>query len=403
VKHLYIHIPFCTRRCAYCDFNTYANMEHRIAAYVAALCDELRQLAAFSPPLPVSPAARALRPTIFFGGGTPTLLSVAQFEQILTAASALVPLDGAEITSEANPGSEIDRAYLRDLRSIGVNRLSMGVQSLHDPTLRILGRTHDADAAYASFNDARAVGFDSINLDFIFGLPGQDQAQWEQTLATITTWGVDHFSLYSLIVEESTPLYAQVTTGRVQVPDSDATAAMYEAAISAFASANYVQYEISNWAVADQAPFSSQLSALSSQLSPYPRHACQHNLAYWLNSDYLAAGAGAHGHLYPQRYANILGIDAYIAAVQAGQRPVAETTPLAARDLAAETMFMGLRLNSGVSEAHVAARCGITLDAAYGPALHELLQLGLIERIAGWVRLTPRGRMLGNRVFEYFV
>lgn len=262
--------------------------------------------------------------------------------------------------------------------------------------MRILGRTHDAAAAYASFNDARAVGFDSINLDFIFGLPGQDQAQWEQTLATITTWGVDHFSLYSLIVEESTPLYAQVTTGRVQVPDSDATAAMYEAAISAFAGANYMQYEISNWAVADQAPF-------SSQISPYPRHACQHNLAYWLNSDYLAAGAGAHGHLYPQRYANILGIDAYIAAVQAGQRPVAETTPLDARDLAAETMFMGLRLNSGVSEAHVAARCGITLDAAYGPALRELLQLGLIERTAGWVRLTPRGRMLGNRVFEYFV
>lgn len=396
VKHLYIHIPFCTRRCAYCDFNTYANMEHRIAAYVDALCAELAMLAAVIPPPPLSAEAAALRPTIFFGGGTPTLLSIAQFERILRAAGALVPLDGAEITSEANPGSEIDRDYLRELRALGVNRLSMGVQSLHDPTLRVLGRTHDAADAYASYNDARAAGFANINLDFIFGLPGQDQAQWERTLATITDWGVDHFSLYSLILEERTPLYAQVTSGRVVVPDSDATAAMYEAAIAALAAAGYAQYEISNWAKSI-APTDWQRQFFDATL------ACHHNLAYWLNSDYLAAGAGAHGHLYPQRYANILGIDDYIKAIQSGVRPIAETTPLTAADLRAETMFMGLRLNSGVSEAHFAARCGLSLDAAYGATLDELLELQLIERSAGRVRLTERGRMLGNRVFERFV
>ncbi len=386
-------------------------MEHRIAAYVDALCAELTMLAAVTPPLPVSAEAHALRPTIFFGGGTPTMLSIAQFERILQAAGTLVSLEGAEISSEANPGSEIDRTYLRELRGLGVNRLSMGVQSLHDPTLRVLGRIHNAADAYASYNDARAAGFTNINLDFIFGLPGQDQAQWAQTLATITDWGVDHFALYSLIVEASTPLYAQVTSGRVTVPDSDATAAMYEAAITAFGAAGYAQYEISNWVregvgqgdKGTGGQGSPQPATLSPQPSALPARACHHNLAYWLNSDYLAAGAGAHGHLYPLRYANILGIDDYITTVRSGVRPVADTTPLDAADLRAETMFMGLRLNAGVSEDHFAARCGLSLDEAYGVELAELVELQLIERDAVRVRLTERGRMLGNQVFERFV
>jgi oxygen-independent coproporphyrinogen-3 oxidase len=158
---------------------------------------------------------------------------------------------------------------------------------------------------------------------------------------------------------------------------------MYEAAMERFAAAGYEQYEISNWALA----------------GAY----CHHNLAYWLNSDYLAAGAGAHGHVYPRRYHDILGIDAYIAAVGAGRPPVAETIELAPQDLRAETMFMGLRLNAGVGEEHFAARCGVSLDEAYGAALAELQAQGLIERGRGRVRLTPRGRMLGNRVFERFV
>jgi oxygen-independent coproporphyrinogen-3 oxidase len=389
MKHLYIHIPFCHRRCSYCDFNTYANMEHRIAAYVDALCAELAMLAeqhsaelSRSSAPPLSAEAAALTPTIFFGGGTPTMLSLAQFERVLTAASALVPLHSAEISVEANPGTVLGRDYLRGLRALGVNRLSMGVQSLHDPTLRLLGRIHTADEAQRSYEEAREAGFDNINLDFIFGLPGQAQAQWERTLTTIAAWDADHFSLYSLILEEGTPLFAQVTAGRIVVPDDDATAAMYEAALAQFAAAGYEQYEISNW----------------TRGKP-----CQHNLAYWLNSDYLAAGAGAHGHVYPARYANILGIDDYIAAVQAGRLPVAETTALSSGDLCGETMIMGLRLNRGVSEEHFAARCGTSLDAAYGPTLAQLADYRLIERREGRVRLTERGRMLGNRVFERFV
>lgn len=395
MRHLYIHIPFCHRRCAYCDFNTYANMEDRIEAYVAALCAELGMLAAQAPPPPpASPEAAALRPTIFLGGGTPTMLSLGQVERVLAAAAAIVPLAGAEISSEANPGTVLGRDYLRGLRALGVNRLSMGVQSLHDPTLRILGRIHTADEARQSYVEAREAGFDNLNLDFIFGLPGQDLAQWEQTLATIAAWEVDHFSLYSLILEENTPLFAQVTAGRVSVPDDDATAAMYEAAIASLGAAGYVQYEISNWVLPNGA---------GELLPGVPARACHHNVAYWLNSDYLAAGAGAHGHHYPRRYFDLLGIDDYIAAVGSGRLPVAEVTELTPKDLRAETMMMGMRLSGGVGEAHFAARCGLSLDAAYGEALADLAAQGLVERAAGRVRLTPRGRMLGNRVFERFL
>ncbi|WP_322814501.1 radical SAM family heme chaperone HemW [Chloroflexus sp.] len=393
MRHLYLHIPFCHRRCSYCDFNTYANMEHRIEAYVDALCQELAMLRDRLPPLPASPEAAALRPSIFFGGGTPSMLSPAQIERILQTAAEIVPLTGAEISLEANPGTVLGRDYLRDLRSLGINRLSMGVQSLHDPTLRMLGRIHTAAEAYASFNDARAVGFESINLDFIFGLPGQDIEQWRATLTEIIRWEVDHIALYSLILEENTPLYAQVTAGRLQIPDDDLTGSMYELAMEMLGAAGYRHYEISNWV----------RPSASDRPDVPPALACQHNLAYWLNSDYLAAGAGAHGHVFPQRYANLRPIDSYITAVQSGRRPIAETTLLTSADLAAETMFMGLRLDIGVGFAHFAARVGQSLLDYYGPTLDQLSQQGLIECSAQRVYLTPRGRMLGNQVFAHFV
>ncbi len=401
MKHLYIHIPFCQRRCAYCDFNTYANMDDRIEAYVVALCAELGLLAeTVSPAPPASAEAASLRPTIFIGGGTPTMLSLGQMERVLLAASAIVPLEGAEVSSEANPGTVLGRDYLRGLRQLGVNRLSMGVQSLHDPTLRILGRIHSADEARRSYLEAREVGFDNVNLDFIFGLPGQSQTQWEATLAEIVTWQVDHVSLYALILEEQTPLYAQVTAGRGSLPDDDATAAMYEAAMGRFADAGYVQYEISNFAREEGLREHRDLPDI-------PSRACAHNLAYWLNSDYLAAGAGAYGHITsggsPHRYYDTLGIDAYIAAMGAGRRPLAEIIPLSAVDIRAETMLMGLRLNVGVGADHFAARCGAALEDVYGPQITELIGQGLIERAPGRVRLTPRGRMLGNQVFLRFL
>lgn len=429
-KHLYIHIPFCRRRCSYCDFNTYANLEDRITQYVQALCVELAMLRdEFTSPALArhtlssevrgpggeNYCASLLRPTIFFGGGTPSILTLAHLEQILDAASTLVPLEQAEITLEANPGTFLGvgtdaLTYLRGLRSLGINRLSLGVQTLHDPTLRVLGRTHTAAEAYRCFAVAREAGFDNISLDFMFGLPGQTLSQWEETLDRIITWEADHFSLYSLILEERTPLYAQVVGGRVTIPDDDATAAMYEHAIECLSAAGYQQYEISNWARVthgDAGPRGQSIHTDPSFPLPpgfgIPRYSCHHNLAYWLNSDYLAAGAGAHGHVYPRRYANILGVDAYIHTVETGQLPVSEHIALTQADLYAETMFMGLRLNEGVSLTHFRERCGSEMASVYSTTLQALERQGLIVCDAVGVRLTPHGRMLGNQVFMHFV
>src|SRR5215208_953532 len=285
-RHLYLHIPFCQRRCSYCDFNTYANMEDRMEAYVDALCQEigawsLRLEARSSPPQPPAPSPQpqaltraSLRPTVFLGGGTPSMLPLPLMERVLAAANEIVPLADAEVTVEANPGTVLGRDYLRQLRGLGVNRLSMGVQSLHDPTLRVLGRIHTAAEARASYKDARRAGFENINLDFIFGLPGQTIEQWDATLREIGQWQTDHFSLYSLILEATTPLYAQVVGGRLSVPDEDATADMYERAIELLGAAGYEQYEISNWARnQNQEPRtenrteSAQFSILNSQFS----------------------------------------------------------------------------------------------------------------------------------------
>ncbi len=421
VKHLYIHIPFCHRRCAYCDFNTYANMDDRMAAYVEALCTEMRDWwletghsTSLQPPTPNprSLTRASLRPTVFLGGGTPSMLPLPLMEQVLQAANEIIPLAGAEVTVEANPGTVLGRDYLRQLRSLGVNRLSMGVQSLHDPTLRVLGRIHTAAEARASYEDARRAGFENINLDFIFGLPGQTIEQWDATLREIGTWQTDHFSLYSLILEAQTPLYAQVIGGRLSVPDEDATADMYERAIDLLGAAGYAQYEISNWAIKDKEIRSqgdkevvdgNPLPVSLSPCLPLPSRACHHNLAYWLNADYLACGAGAHGHLFPRRYSDVLGIDDYIGRVQSGRSPIAETIALSDRDLAAETMFMGLRLNAGVSYAHFRDRCDAELEQVYGAELTDLIGLGLLDRDERGVRLTERGRMLGNQVFQRFV
>ncbi len=406
-SHLYLHFPFCQRRCSYCDFNTFANLEHRIEAYVDALCGDLRRartdpsdfrrLAAgtCNPQVDrresVGLTRTDLRPSVFLGGGTPTMLDLGQMERVLQAAGEHVPLDQAEITTEANPGTVIDEEYLRGLRSVGINRISFGVQSLHDPTLRTLGRIHTASEAIATYRQARRAGFERINLDFIFGLPGQTLEQWRWTLDRAVELEADHFSLYSLIVEEGTPLHQQVTRGSISVPDDSETGPMYEMACERLAAAGYVQYEISNWAFPGDAQ------------RPLPEFAAHHNVAYWLNADYLAFGAGAHGHIYPRRWHDILGVEQYITAVRDGRQPIAEVIELSDDDLQAETMIMGLRLNSGVAFRHFQERCGTPLLDVYAAEVAQLETQGLIERDSVGVRLTGRGRLYGNQVFERFV
>ncbi|HMN61307.1 MAG TPA: radical SAM family heme chaperone HemW, partial [Anaerolinea sp.] len=271
---LYIHIPFCKRRCAYCDFNTYAGMEKWIPAYVDALCREMELVAAGeSGPIPVG--------TLFFGGGTPSLLPLAQLERILSTAARLFSFaPDLEFSLEANPGT-VDLDYLRGLKSLGLNRLSLGMQSAHPQELKMLTRLHDFPDVIRAVSWARRAGIDNLSLDLIFGLPGQSLERWSETLDLALGLGSEHISLYSLTVEEDTPLYSWVSRGLVDLPDNDLGADMFELAMDRLAQEGMVQYEISNWARrrADGSLFS-----------------CRHNLQYWRGLPYLGLGAGAHGY-----------------------------------------------------------------------------------------------------------
>lgn len=391
-----MHVPFCRHRCSYCDFNTFAGQERWIPAYVEAICQEIGQ---------VSTAAKDklgdLLPvhTIFFGGGTPSLLSPQQFETILTTISRCFSLDsGAEVTIEANPGT-VSLEALQGLRRAGINRLSFGMQSAHPDDLRLLERQHDFPGVIQAVKWARQAGFDNLSLDLIFGLPEQSLERWQDTLERALGLNPEHLSLYCLTIEHGTPLQKQAGRGLVPIPDEDLAADMYEYAMQRLAQAGFVQYEISNWA----------------RVRPDGTlYASRHNLQYWYNQPYLGFGAGAHGFAGGKRTMNVGGIRPYIERCQAG-RPVEFPAGPAARrvipiDLTAEmqeTMMVGLRLTQeGVSSVAFAARFGRSLESVFGKEIERLLKAGLLEwcgEAGSVLRLTPRGRMLGNQVFMQFV
>ena len=378
---LYLHIPFCARKCPYCDFNTYAGLETLFDPLVASLAREIRAAGAGR--------ARPVVHTIFLGGGTPTVLSAGQLARLFAACfQAFTVLPGAEITSEANPGT-VDRGRFADLRSLGVNRLSMGVQSFADDELAFLGRIHSAEEAEAAFAHARAAGFDNINLDFIFGLPQQQLAAWQATLQRALALAPEHLSLYSLIVEEGTPLAKWVTSGRVPAPDEDLAADLYEMAQARLAAAGFQQYEISNWARRHPAGGSFQ---------------SQHNLTYWRNADYLGFGPGAVSGEQGRRWANLRSPAEYIRRSQAGE-PLTDWEEQATPALAmGETMMVGLRLlEEGVNRAAFQARFGRDVSEIYPDILTELAAAGMIEITPTCVRLTPAAVLIGNRVFARFL
>jgi len=275
---LYLHIPFCRARCSYCDFNTYTTLGDLQGEYVAALAREIQLVGEAGR----VGGERAAVDTIFFGGGTPSLLTPEQVATLLSAARdsfALAP--DAEITMEANPGT-VDEAWLAAVRALGVNRLSFGVQSALPHELALLGREHDFAAAVTALSVARAAGFDNLNLDLIYGLPGQSVADWQRTLDAVLPLDVEHVSLYCLTIEPGTPMQRWLHNGTIMAPDPDTAADQYEAACHALAAAGYGHYEISNWAK--------------------PGRECRHNIVYWRNRPYLGLGAGAHGMAGGYRY-----------------------------------------------------------------------------------------------------
>ncbi len=439
---LYLHIPFCTHRCAYCDFNTYAGQESLIPAYVDALCNEILFVANSAP-------ERLSVHTIFFGGGTPSLLTPVQFENILQAVRASFNLTssdtstltepqappetpvtfgafGASGTSdtsdtsnssgisgtfgtsgtfgasfpletslEANPGT-VTLDSLQGLRQAGFTRISFGVQSFHADELHLLERIHDPFDVLQAVRWARKAGFENLNLDLIYGLPEQTLARWQASLRRAVDLAPQHLSLYALTIESGTPFGRWAAHGLLPVPDPDLAADMYEAASDYLAGQGYEQYEISNWAK--------------------PGFECRHNLQYWRNQPYLGFGAGAHGCASGMRISNVLHIKSYIDRLS--PRPLIPdySFPLSPATVTRtgltpfiemqETLMLGLRLTrEGVSPQAFRVRFGKDLMEIFGTEVNELVGLGLLEwaQTSEVLRLTPRGRLLGNQVFMRFV
>ncbi len=382
---IYLHIPFCATKCTYCAFNTYVDMETLIPAFVDALYKEIQCVAQNAPEFSVH--------TLYFGGGTPSLLTPYQFEAILDALFSNFNINSnAEISLEANP-NDLNYPYLKNLRELGFNRLSIGMQSAVDRDLRLFERRHDTQMVDAAVSAARQAGFDNLNLDLIYGIPYQSLDDWRTTLQHALSLSPEHLSLYALTLEGGTPLKDAVDTHKVPQPDDDLAADMYELAVEMLAEAGLEQYEISNWAK--------------------PGYQSRHNLQYWYNKPYLGLGPGAHGFAGQIRYSGLLSPQKYIAKLQqatSNDLPFPRT-PATARAVTinreteiSETLMMSLRLTQeGVNRAMFHERFGVDLLNLHGQTVERFVQLGLLEVTSEYVRLTPQGRLLSNMVLREFV
>jgi oxygen-independent coproporphyrinogen-3 oxidase len=387
---LYLHIPFCRAKCHYCDFNTYAGIEDLIPAFVEALARQIEREAAA-----IDRAGRRLV-SVFFGGGTPSLLTGRQVARLLEAAARAWELPaGVEVTLEANPGT-LTPAALADLRAAGVNRLSLGAQTLQPSGLAALGRAHTAGDVLAGVAAARRAGFDNLNLDLIYGWMGQTEADWLADLEQVVALGVEHLSLYPLTVEAGTPLAAMVRRGQARVADDDEMAARYELAVAQLDAAGYAQYEVSNWARRDPGRPAAGAGAT-------PRRACRHNLLYWRNEEYWAGGPGAHGHWSGRRWLVLKNPRQYVARVMAGEPVIAQAETIDPALAMAETMLLGLRLAEGVSRATFAARHGVSCEDRYGRELAELTAAGQLVQLGDRLVVPPPHRYLLDGIVARFL
>lgn len=335
---VYLHIPFCTSKCTYCAFNTYIKLEPLIEGFVEALIREIEIVGRSKP--------GQLVHTIFLGGGTPSLLTSEQLRRILKALEAsFAVLPNCEITMETNP-NDLHEGYTQQLATIGINRLSIGMQSANDNELQLFARRHDNDQVAMALHAARRAGFDNINLDLIYGIPHQSLTGWQWTLEQALKLQPEHISLYALGLEDGTPMHHWVMTGRLPTPDDDLTADMYDMATEMLGGQGYVQYEISNWAK--------------------PGYECQHNLQYWRNLPYIGVGPGAHGYADQVRYSTLLSPQEYIRRLKGKTDAVAYVFPntpvtdeanlIDSAGEIAETLIMGLRLTQEgiqIGRAHV--------------------------------------------------
>lgn len=375
-RSVYIHIPFCPYKCPYCDFVTHVGSYRLVEPYVQALIREISQL----DPEGTGPSLE----TIYFGGGTPSILKPMQVEAILGALDRRLGLEStAEISLEANPDA-VDLEKLRGFRAAGVNRLSFGVQSFQPTELRALGRRHTHDEVRQSFSAARDAGFENLSIDLIYGVQHQTLASWRETLREAVALSPDHLSMYSLIVEPGTTYGRLYDARRLVLPDDDIVADMYDLACDQMRDHGFDHYEVANWSRAGAE--------------------CLHNLTYWRNQQFYALGVGAHDYLKPFRSVRVHSVRRYIDILQAGSSPIQEREFVGPEDERFETVVMGLRLlREGQCRRAYELRFGEPLEHQYDKVVDELKALGLIED-DGCCLLIPEMKVpLANEIWERFL
>ncbi|MDR0126841.1 radical SAM family heme chaperone HemW [Bacillus zhangzhouensis] len=376
MKAAYIHIPFCEHICHYCDFNKFFIKTQPVDEYLVALEKEMQHT--------IEKKGEQELKTIFIGGGTPTSLTVSQLDQLMDSIHrVLKPTKNLiEFAVEANP-DELSLEKLHVLKSAGVNRLSFGVQTFEDDLLKKIGRVHQRKDVLTSFERARAVGFDNISLDLMFGLPHQEKHHVMNSLETAFSLGAEHYSVYSLIVEPKTVFYNLMQKGKLHLPPQEREAEMYELVMDEMERHGLKQYEISNYAK--------------------PGFESQHNLTYWSNEDYFGFGAGAHGYVDGIRNVNAGPVKHYLELIEQTGFPYKETHQVTKEEQIEEEMFLGLRKIEGVKSAHFQAKYGATPKMLFSTVLEELEEKGLIVQDDIGIRLTRKGKLLGNEVFQAFL
>lgn len=371
---IYLHVPFCVKKCAYCDFNAYSGMGHLAKDYIACVRTEIARCEERGRPVA----------TVYFGGGTPTFLPAEGLVAILnTVRQTFDVLPNAEISAEANPTSA-DAEKFAAMRRAGFNRLSIGVQAFDDRLLRAVDREHSAEEAERAVRMAREAGFTHVSIDLMFGLPTQTRADWDATLERALALKTEHISLYALTLEPGTRFERLHKGGKLPLPSEEDEVWMYERAIEVLTQAGFEHYEVSNFA--------------------RPGFRARHNLVYWHNEEYLGFGPGAVSYLRGQRWTKEKFPPRYVAKVRAGEDLAIDGECLEPEAAIGETLMLGLRLLEGISLSCLRARYPmVDLEARFGSALARLTQAGLLEREGDWIRLTHRGLLFANDVFVEFL
>jgi oxygen-independent coproporphyrinogen-3 oxidase len=382
VGGLYVHVPFCAQKCAYCAFYSEASSGELINRYVAALIREMEMV------------AHDLQPrTIFFGGGTPSLLNLRQWEEILRAMDRLKLLGAEEFTVECNPATvSLDKTRL--LREHGVNRISLGVQSLDETLLERLGRIHTRAMVFKSFDLLRSAGLQNLNLDLMFAIPGQTMKIWRETIAEVLALGSEHLSCYEVIYEEDTPLFAQLQAGEFAV-DEGLGCAMYEALVDQSNTAGLRQYEVAN--------FARHNSAIRNPQSAIPSHACRHNVNYWRGGSFYGLGPSATSYVRGVRTKNWSNTQLYCEQLGKGKRAVEFREELAPLSRAGETAAFGLRMVAGWPFAEFRRATGHDLRNEWSADMDDLVERGWGRRSPNRFQLTSHGLRFADAAAEMFL